>query len=173
MDVPVRDHLMATLGHLTTRRARLVSELHEIEVLMNGLRREVESFNRQTAPLPFPDEADTHAKIFSGMSVRWSVLMYLAEHHSPLATVGIIAEALREGGLFSKGQNFNSNVSAVLSQMTSRGEVEKQADRFVLTHQGRDAWDVVRQSEKFRGRLTLTGVTADSSVISQSKFCAI
>ncbi len=158
MEVTIRDHLMAAIAHLGVKRAKLVTELNQVEVVLNGLRREVDSFGQHTASIPFPDNDTPSVAIYGGMSVRWSVLMYLAEHDTPIATVGMIAEALREGGLSSKGMNFNSNVSAVLSQMTGRGEVEKQADRFVLTPHGTQAWERIKQSDKFKSRLEAGGL---------------
>jgi len=88
------------------------------------------------------------------MSVRWAVLFYLAEYSNAPQPIGAIADALKNGGSYSKAQSFNSNVSAVLSQMAAKGEIKKDDDGFALTDHGRAIWHGIRNSEKFINRHT-------------------
>lgn len=146
----LREHLLATIAHLSTKRSRLLVEMEEVDSLLKALRREEESLAK-TSRIVFPLAA---SQIYAGMSIRWSVLMYLAEHAQQPVDVGNIADALREGGIVSKAQSFNSNVSAVLSQMANKDEVEKKGDLFYLTENGKSAWYAIRNSEKFQNRAT-------------------
>ena len=154
MDVPIRDHMLATLSHLSIKRARMLSELDKTEAFIRLIKQEIESLEH-SAPLPF----DLSPKPYEGMSVRWSVFMYLAEYGGGIGTLSTIADALRSGGLSSKGQSFNSNVSAVLSQMSNKGEIEKNGDRFNLTQHGRTVWEGIQKSEKFLNRKSSVGST--------------
>ena len=148
MDITVRDHLVAALSHLSLKRSKLLNDLDQTESLIRGIKREIESLE-YTEPLPFDAAAP---QPYRGMSVRWSVFMYLAEYGGGIGTLSAIADALKVGGLSSKGQSFNSNVSAVLSQMSNKDEVEKKGDRFHLTAHGRTVWEGIQKSEKFLNR---------------------
>ena len=145
--------MLATLSHLTIKRAKLTNELDQTESLIRGIKREIESVEH-TPTLPL----DLSPKPYEGMSVRWSVFMYLAHYGGGVGTLSMIADALRSGGLSSKGQSFNSNVSAVLSQMSGKNEIEKNGDRFSLTAHGRSVWEGIQKSEKFLSRKIIGAV---------------
>ena len=155
----LRDHLNATIAHLSEKRVRLGVELNELESLLRSLQKEVDSLPT-TGRLAFPQEKKQGP--FAAISVRWSVFLFLAEYAHGPETSGVIADALRAGGSVSQAISFNSNVSAVLSQMANKGEVEKVGDRFSLTRKGMEAWQGISQSEKFINRNSETKeVTAD------------
>ena len=66
---------------------------------------------------------------------------------------GQIANALREGGAANaKKPNFNSIVSAILSQMVAKGELLRTGSGFTVTATGRSAWDAIEKSERFVNR---------------------
>jgi hypothetical protein len=150
MSDSLREHLLATIAHITTKQSRLTLEIQNLEALLQSLRREVDSLP-STGRLVFPPQEKAQGP-FAGISVRWSVFLFLAEYARGPETSGVIADALRSGGSVSQAISFNSNVSAVLSQMANKGEVEKIGDRFSLTRKGMEAWHGISQSEKFVNR---------------------
>lgn len=159
MSDSLREHLLATIAHISTKQSRLMVELEEVEGLLRSLRREVGSLpttGRLVFPTPQPQGP------FAGISVRWSVFLFLAEYARGPETSGVIADALRDGGSVSQAISFNSNVSAVLSQMANKGEVEKIGDRFSLTRKGMEAWHGISQSEKFVNRKLDTKETMEA-----------
>ena len=137
------------MGHIARKRNSLVMDLHEIDQLLRSLQKELDSLP-STAQLELPVEKP-HG-VFADISVRWAVFLFLTEYANGPETLGVIADALRAGGSPSKAQSFNSNVSAVLSQMANKGEVEKNGDRFELTAKGKAVWHGISQSEKFVSR---------------------
>ena len=145
----LREHLLATIAHLSTRRSALLVEMQQVEEVIKALTREEESLPR-AARLAFPDEKSEG--IYAGISVRWAVLLFLAEYTNGPQPLATIADALRDGGSTTKAQSFNSNVSAVLSQMVSKGEVIKYDDGFALTDHGKVVWHGIKNSEKFINR---------------------
>jgi hypothetical protein len=80
---------------------------------------------------------------FSAISMRWACLWMLAESQDGLST-SEIARRMREGGKASNAYNFLSTVSAVLSNMKSRGEVDQTGSDWALTLLGHTAWSVIR-----------------------------
>jgi hypothetical protein len=145
----LKEHLSATINHISAKRNSLVIELDETEKLLRSLQKELDSLPT-TGRLAFPVEKP-HG-IFASISVRWSVFLFLTEYAQGPETLGVIADALRAGGSPSKALSFNSNVSAVLSQMANKGEVEKIGDRFALTSKGKTVWHGICQGEKFVNR---------------------
>jgi len=93
--------------------------------------------------------------------VRWGVIWYLAEDvevHLPRngsAKTGEIASALLAGGYRSKAERFPNLVSAVLSGLRTKGDVETSEDGgYRLTDQGRHTWESIRHSPKFRNAIS-------------------
>jgi hypothetical protein len=149
MTVTVREHLQGTISHLQVKRRFHLAEASRLDDVLKALHSEIEALPR-TEALPFPPNEGQYA----GISIRWAVLLFLAEHANGPQTLAAIAEALRGGGATTKGQSFNSNVSAVLSVMGGKGEVEKSDLGFALTPSGRTVWDGIRHSDKFLSRAT-------------------
>ena len=144
MSTSVREHLRGTIAHLYSRREGLQVEIEQINHLLRALNREEQALP-QTPNLPFPQDRGEYA----GMSIRWAILRYFSEHADGPQTLGIIADTLRAGGSTSKAQSFNSNISAVLSQMVGKDELAKAEDGFSITQHGRDVWQGIRNSEKY------------------------
>jgi Mn-dependent DtxR family transcriptional regulator len=75
----------------------------------------------------------------------------LAEDVQGSAKTGELASALLEGGYRSQADRFPNLVSAALSGMKIKGEVEtSEDDGYRLTKQGRQTWESIRHSSKFR-----------------------
>jgi DNA-binding MarR family transcriptional regulator len=169
MNASIRDHMVATLSHLAIKRSKLLIELDQTESLIKGIKKEIASLE-YTATLPFDSGG---IRPYEGMSVRWSVFMYLAEYGGGVGTLNTIADALRSGGIASKGQSFNSNVSAVLSQMSNKGEIEKTGDRFNLTPHGQTVWEGIQKSEKFLKRADGEGSTEDGKPVLEAETSSV
>ncbi len=145
----VREHLLATIKHLSLKRAMMLVELQQIEEVLKALAREEEAIPR-TQRIVFPNPMKDGE--YAGISVRWAILFFLADHATGAQPLGSIADALRAGGSTTKAQSFNSNVSAVLSQMVTKGELVKHEDGFQLTDHGKAVWHSIKNSEKFLHR---------------------
>jgi len=90
------------------------------------------------------------------MSVRWAILYLLAEYASGPMGTAEIAKALEEGGITSRGQNFRSNVSAIVSVMVNqRQELEQSGDGYQITQHGLDVWGGIKQTPQWLTRATI------------------
>lgn len=97
------------------------------------------------APVPRP------VGDYSHISVRWAALWHLAEFARGPMRNGEIADAIRAGGYHSGAGSFPNAVSAVLSGMRAKGELDGNPDAgYYLTEMGRQIWTAIRQSERFR-----------------------
>jgi len=159
----MNEHYTAVLADLRSRRAKLEAELHDVDSAMVGIQRlcgeapaagpQPLAYSPQLSPPVTPDGASPRRldKRFANISVRWGVLWYLAEDAHGLAKTGEIASALLAGGYKTEAVRFPNMVSAVLSTMKTKGEVEPREDGgYQLTEQGRRAWTAISQGSKFR-----------------------
>ena len=146
MSDSVREHLRGTINYLSSKRMLLIVELQNLEETLKALTKE-----ELTLPLPtrVPQPSVEFPSIYATISVRWGVFYYLAEEADGPRPLGVIAEALRAGGSPTKAVSFNSNVSAVLSQMTGKNEVTKTEQGFALSVHGRAVWEGIKKSDKF------------------------
>jgi hypothetical protein len=144
-------HYHAVLRDLEVRRSRCQQELANLEQTINGIRNLLAKDASLFAQIPQP-VAPPLGK-YSGMSVRWAVLAYLAEEaREPVAT-SVIAQALLDGGLTTRGRDFRSNVSAVISVMIrDRGEAENTENGYRITANGRAAWAAIQKTPQYRSR---------------------
>lgn len=156
----LNEQYQAVLRDLQERRASYLTAINELDAMIAGINRQLQVAsaepplvaNQQPIPIAKVANSDeTHR--FANMSVRWAVLKLLARAGRPMTT-GEIAKTLEAGGVESKGQRFSSIVSAVLSDMKSKkGEVESVEDGgFQLTNQGREAWEHIEKSARYRYR---------------------
>jgi hypothetical protein len=81
---------------------------------------------------------------YSAISMRWSCLWMLAESAPNGLGTSEITERLRAGGKSSTAYNFLSTVSAVLSNMKSRGEADLNEGSWSLTTLGLKSWSAIR-----------------------------
>lgn len=160
MDETLLDQLKAVYEHLEAKRQRLKREHDEIEVTLAGLRREI-GILRNIQPQLFPAASIPERAIYQNISIRWAILWFLSESVGPVQTP-VIANALRNGGVAER-PNFNSIVSAILSQMAQKAELERAGEGgYQLTDIGRAVWDGIKRGEKFLNRHSSpVGIEAD------------
>ncbi len=172
----VIDHYQAVLRDLELRRSRCKQELDELDSTIGGIKKllsnQASLFVASPAPSPaanIPFRAVAIARAaevridhsrFTGLSVRWAILKLLAENADSHPTAAEIAQALVDGGMNSKGKDFGSNVSAVLSDMKNkRSEVANSAGTWALTVTGRQAWDAIKATPQYRERISSAAAT--------------
>jgi hypothetical protein len=146
-------HYEAVLADLRARRKSVQIELQELDAAIGSIQR----LTRSPAQPQLFEAAPTSAMApadkarYSTISVRWGVLWHLAEFAGTNDKTGDIATALLAGGYQSDAAKFGNLVSAVLSNMKSKGEVEATEDGgYRLTETGRHTWAMIRQGAKFR-----------------------
>jgi hypothetical protein len=139
------------------RNAEFRKEMEGIEETISGLRKMLA--NQPQAPL-FSENPRSDASAvgkYAGLSVRWAILNLLAEDREAPMPTSAIAEALRIGGITSNSQNFTSNVSAVISDMTNKKlELESTDSGYRLTETGRRAWEAIKHTHQYATRLSST-----------------
>lgn len=155
------DHLVAVYEFLDKKRLNLKREYDEAETTLAGIRREITKL-RDVHPMLFPESERPERKMYQNISMRWAVLWFLNEESSGPAQTSQIADALRAGGIAER-PNFNSIVSAILSQMVGKGEIEKADTGVRLTPHGIAAWDAIRRSAKFLNRHSVAAVEGDET----------
>jgi hypothetical protein len=159
----VMDHYQAVLSDLELRRSRCQKELADLEQTIAGIRKLLASSaslfvgtpitSRTAEPSSNPEEK------YANMSQRWAILKFLAEDATGPMKAAEIAIALLNGGVRSNGKDFAGNVSAVISTMKAKGEVEQAEDGgHRLTDNGRLAWAAIKHSPKYvnRGAVSAT-----------------
>lgn len=88
---------------------------------------------------------------YKNMSMRWGVLNLLSEHTDhPLPTAEIAARLVAGG--YPQSTNFNSKVSAILSQMLSKLEVAKDGQDWCIRQHGKEVWESIKRGEKYLNR---------------------
>jgi hypothetical protein len=153
MEERLLDNLIAVYEHMDRKRQRLKKEYDEVEGTLAGIRKEIAAL-RDFQPQLFPDEDRPERMVYQNISMRWAILWFLNEKATGPVQTPFVADALRHGGVAER-PNFNSIVSAILSQMVNKGEVAKSDGAFILTHNGASAWEAIRRSEKFLNRHSL------------------
>jgi len=157
MSKDLETQYQAVLRDLETKRASYVNAINELDVMIAGIARQIQGLTgaapTTASQRPVVADSPNDSQPFASMSVRWAILKLLASAGRPMAT-GEIAKALEAGGVESKGQRFSSIVSAVLSDMKSKkDEVESVEDGcYRLTEQGREAWEHIERSARYRYR---------------------
>jgi hypothetical protein len=151
----------AFIAELRSRKARLEAELKDVEAAIASTLRLIgegpepaQSAAQLVTPAPAPLLAQALPKPhkrFANISVRWGVLWHLAEDANGYEKTGEIASALLAGGYRTEATNFSNMVSAVLSNMKVKGEVETAEDGgYRLTADGHQTWALIKQGAKFR-----------------------
>lgn len=109
------------------------------------------------------DHADQRFGDYSRLSVRWAALWHLAEFARGPMRNGEIADAIRAGGYHSGAGSFPNAVSAVLSGMRTKEEIDGNPDTgYYLTDKGRQIWSTIRHSERFRSIMAPSSTNAPS-----------
>jgi hypothetical protein len=163
MAADVAGHYRFVLDDLREQRDRLKQDLAETEAAISALQRRVPAANVADMPLvpsymsaaaeSRPDAAVDYTK----MSLRWAVLSYLSDVAKGPAGTGAITAALEARGMQSRSQSrFGNLVSAVLSNLRVKGEVQAVDDGlYQLTEAGRTMWAHIKTSPKFQ--MTMDG----------------
>ncbi|MFI5087382.1 MAG: hypothetical protein ACHP7I_03225 [Terriglobales bacterium] len=147
------EHYQIVLQDLERKRAKYKADLADIEQAIGGIRKLMATNASLFAAMPQQAQPAKYA----GMSVRWAIMNFLAEDvgNVPIVDTATIAQALLNGGITSRGQNFNSNVSAVLSTMKERGEVEQlETGSYQLTPHGANVWHTIKLTPQYRNRVS-------------------
>jgi hypothetical protein len=164
----MQEHYAAVLADLRDRKNRLSAELAEVDAGISAIQRlagELPQGERASWPAhPQQTGSGVASARFANISVRWGVLWQLAEFSQDFTKTGEIARALLAGGYQSAAERFPNLVSAVLSAMKAKGEVETNDDGgYRLTEKGRQTWALIRQGTKFRAA---TSTASEPSLLS-------
>lgn len=166
-------HYEAVLNAERAERERLCNDIKRlnaqlkqkdsvIAALMESLTAEQAAAHALAKPLPFaqpvglgttPQGALPDNMIYAGISVRWGILSLMSDHVSEPMGTADMAEALIAGGVRSGGVNFAANVSAVVSDMVkNRRELELTDGKYRITPHGREVWESIKVSRRYRTR---------------------
>lgn len=167
----MNEHYRAVLADLQRRRSALEAEIAEIDLAIGPLRRlafpspeshpappysVVSGQAVVVAPLA-PGVAVSKPQLqlgnrYAGLSVRWAVLWHLAEVADGYMRTGEITQAIKDGGYHTDSSHFGNAVSAVLSGMRAKGELEASEDGsgYRISDAGRSTWSLIKQEPKFR-----------------------
>jgi hypothetical protein len=156
----MNEHYAAVMADLKARRSKLQIELNQIDAAIQGLQLILveprgASINPDAAWSVSPKEPPANQR-YARISVRWGVLWKLAEYSTDYEKTGQIADALLAGGYQTSGASrFGNMVSAVLSNMKTKGEVESNEEGgYRLTDAGRKTWELIKQGTKFKDAIT-------------------
>jgi hypothetical protein len=155
-------HYQHTLDDLELRRAKCIEELSrgreelsKIEAAITGLRAAMElnvNFKPLAETLPRIARPSDGRQRYADMSVRWAILKLLAEF-GPLGQgmkSADISDALLGGG---NEKASKPTVSAVISDMVNqRKELEQGEDGYLLTLNGKHAWNAIKHNAKYVNR---------------------
>ena len=132
--------------------AALNTDVRDLNASINTLSKRI----NPDAPEPYPSTPIRPALKYANTSVRWAILDLLHDS-DPMAT-GEIADALKAGGIRTDAQNFENNVSAVLTTtMKQSGEAAQVADKWALTERGKQKIEHIRTTPRYRRALSSTG----------------
>lgn len=157
----MKEHYMAVLVDLRNQKAKLEAEVQKMDVAIAAIQAlmgvSVSPAHPFIPPMPVPyyhaaqpDSGDA-AHRFAKISVRWAALWHLYDFGDQFQKTGEIAAAILAGGYKSEAGRFGNLVSAVISGMKTKGEVETNDDGgYRLTAKGRATWELIRQGGKFR-----------------------
>lgn len=155
----LHDSYAAVLADMRERRVRLGVEIRELDNAIASLERlaNLGTHRPPSPPATVAQPAIQHGADeqtegnYARISVRWAVLWHLTEFSARPEKTGEITDALTRGGYVSQAGKFGNFVSAVLSTMKAKGEVQTTEDGgFFVTDSGRQTWRAIKQGVKFR-----------------------
>jgi hypothetical protein len=151
----MNEHYIAVLADLTARRKPIASEinalakrLEELDALINGIQSVAVKTDKAASDTPGPLDSTVD---YSDMSMRWAILYMLTEHTTNTLTTAEISSRMTAGG-FILSPNFNSKVSAILSQMSAKDEVERDEFGWAISTHGKEVWKSIKVGDKFINR---------------------
>ncbi len=131
----------ATIKSLGRRRDQLSAEIKTLDdaiaILASVSLPSTVSHERTTAPAS--QTSPRTPGIYSLISIRWACLWILSQAGKVGLSTASVADLLEKGGRTSKAERFASSVSAVLSNMKAKAEVEPIGNYWVLTPSGHSA----------------------------------
>jgi hypothetical protein len=157
------------LTELTKRRDTLMAELRGVTAAIAAI---VPLANGESPAAHTPQQVESPALHpsaslaprtgdYSRISVRWSALWHLAEFAQGPMRNAEVADAILEGGYHSGAGSFPNAVSAVLSVMRAKGELDGSPEvGYSLTDQGRNIWRSIKQSDRFRSVMSPSSSSA-------------
>lgn len=174
----MNEHYRVVLEDLQRRRSALEAEIAEIDQAIGPLRRL--AFPSPEGQMPWTGGADPRPRgtghvvtpltsggstakpelqlgsRYAGLSVRWAVLWHLSEVADGYMRTGEITQAIKDGGYHTDSSHFGNAVSAVLSGMRAKGELEASEDGsgYRISELGRMNWSHIKQGAKFRSMST-------------------
>lgn len=168
MDKELYEHYKAILAaeqaeakQLEIEKQRVETKIETVRASIARIRAKIEAheeaiavkpmnlFSTSPSPLAIPERLK-----YAGMSVRWAILNLMADGWVDQLTTPQMAEALIAGGVSSRGQNFNANVSAVVSEMhRQKNELAPggtEPGTYRITPHGREVWESIKHTGKYR-----------------------
>ena len=152
----MNQHYTAVLADLRERRLRLEGEMRDIDAAIGAISKLAGVAPVSgTAHQEVTPQGNALERPFARISVRWATLWHLSEFASGFEKTGQIANALKEGGYETNAAQFGNMVSAVLSTMKTKGEVETNEEGgYRITPNGRHTWELIKQGAKFRSAVS-------------------
>jgi hypothetical protein len=156
----MNEHYQAVLNDLLQKREPLLKQMddlaakiEEFNLLIEGIRTAMTNSALGVSGLSgSSSDVEPPSSYYKHMSMRWAILRLLADHCKGEAMpTSSIADCLIRGG-FAQSSNFNSKVSAILSQMLGKGEVEKKNQDWAICGHGREVWDSIKKGDKYATR---------------------
>jgi len=131
----------ATIKALTERRNRLTAEAEALDQAISILASAglATGSNYEKVTVSTGRVAQGSPGVYSLLSMRWACLWILSQAGKVGLSTASVAELLERGGRISRAERFASSVSAVLSNMKMKGEVEPIGNYWVLTQLGHAA----------------------------------
>jgi hypothetical protein len=177
------DFYSAIFADLTTRRAAVAAELNRLDAAIAALKPLVgsETTGTQTQSVPAPvsgvvvlthtprpepvaaDNSRPETGHYGNLSVRWAALWHFAEFADGPMRNSEVADAIRAGGYHSGAGSFPNAVSAVLSGMRAKGEIDGTPEiGYSLTEKGREIWQSIKKSDRFRSAMSHAAASANA-----------
>ena len=167
------------LAELIRRRDALTAELNGLNTAISAIIPLVGSETtapriiQASTPLPPAAVPTTTTDLislvgnYSRLSVRWAALWHLAEFARGPMRNGEIADAIRAGGYHSGAGSFPNAVSAVLSGMRAKGEIDGNAELgYYLTDLGKEIWNTIKRSDRFRSIMAHSSSATEPTLLS-------
>lgn len=145
------------LEDLESKKAPLKAQIAELEQLIEGIRKNMPS-KLLNALMTTPLASTEPEERFKNMSMRWAILQYLSEVTPESRPTSDIASSLISGG-FPNSLNFNSKVSAILSQMAAKNEAVRDDQEWKISQHGRDIWEAIKVGDKYINRHLLNAAS--------------
>ena len=165
-----RRSLRELIDSLAEQRDALSAELAELNSLVQGMERYSVPPAKPQIPRKMLNEQLIVAP-FSGIPMRWACLKMLATGKRGSVTTGRIGTELIGGG-YPKTNHFSSKLSAILGQMASKGELERNKDGWDITESGIQEWNRIRVSDKYVNRNSDTATKdIDGETTSTAFYC--